>query len=274
MRIVRIKTGSLNRNVEIFIMMFLSFLLSITLFNNGVISTFIQGDVGGWSNQGEVLPPGTPDRTNDIASLSEAPSSNTNTRDNKNQKEVNKPKPIDKVITKVPISPSVGNRIASVAKSYASKRAICSIRPESCARCVRKILKDSGCNYKVISSNPLDGWTKPYGPLFANSLWGKDIGIVKGKKDKVLPGDLVFFENTYRGNWWNKSGLVRRDKYNTGKQPYTPVVTHVEIAINSSKMVGKRGAYRPMSIANIKSRFGRKFLGSVTLYAEFCNPDS
>jgi hypothetical protein len=253
MRIVRISPNKQsNKQLEFVITVCCSLLLVLTLWKPSTLTTLIQGDVGGWSTPNEKL------STIPNTSIDKSPPKET---------KLNKTTSINKKL----ISSSVGKRIARVAKNYSDRREICSIRPESCARCVRAILKDAGCNFKIISSNPIDGWTKPYGSLYANSLWGKDIGQVKGKNAEVLPGDLVFFENTYRGKWWNKRGLVPKDKYNTGKESYTPVVTHIEIAISSTKMVGKRNAFKPMSQASIRNRFGNKFLGSITLYANFCN---
>lgn len=265
MRIVRVPSNrQSNKHIEFIITICLSLLLVLTLWKPNTLITLIQGDVGGWSSSNETLNT-TPDTNVD----KEVPKgTKPNNQSTVNKTTTTKPTPN---INKQLISSNVGKRIASVAKNYSDRREICSIRPESCARCVRQILKDAGCNYKVISSNPIDGWTQPYSTLYANSFWGKDIGQVKGKNAEVLPGDLVFFENTYRGKWWNKRGLVPKDKYNTGKQSYTPVVTHVEIAISSTRMVGKRSAFKPMSQASIKRRFGNKFLGSITLYANLCN---
>lgn len=268
MRLVRIHNDrGLNRSIQVFISSLCSFVLVIAMSRPGTLATIIQGDVGGWSAQQQeeeelVIPESVP-RVGDIQTPPTKAPSTPNKPSNK----------IGGGGSKKAIDEKVGNRIATVAKRFADKKVMCSTRPESCARCVRAILKAAGCNYKVVSSNPLDGWRKPYGPLFANSLWGKDIGVVKGKKEKILPGDLVFFENTYRGKWWNKSGLVRKDIYNTGKQPFTPVVTHIEIAISDTQMVGKRSAFRPMSKTGIKTRFGSKYLGSVRMYAELCNPN-
>lgn len=260
MRIVRVPSNKQsNKHIEFVITICLSLLLVLTLWKPNTLITVIQGDVGGWSKPNETL------TTIPNTSVNQETPKGTKP----NQGTSNKTTPTN--INKQLVSSAVGKRIASVAKNYSDRREICSIRPESCARCVRRILKDAGCNYKVISSNPIDGWTKPYSTLYANSLWGKDIGQVKGRNAEVLPGDLVFFENTYKGKWWNKRGLVPKDKYNTGKQFYTPVVTHVEIAISSTRMVGKRSAFKPMSQANIRGRFGNKFLGSVTLYANLCN---
>lgn len=254
MHILRIKKSRrLNKTIESFITFFCSFLLIICLWKPGTLLTLIQGDVGGWIDTTEVVK----DTTN------KGKDSVSNSIINKNN--------VSSVFTQEVISMTTGERIANIARTYSKRKEICSTKPESCARCVRQILKEAGCNSKVISSNPLDGWTKPYGLLYANSLWGKDIGRVKNKNEKVLPGDLVFFENTYKGNWWNKRGFIPKDKFNSGKQSYSPVVTHIEIAINSTQMVGKRNAYKPMSTAGIRSRFGSKFLGSITLRKDLCN---
>ena len=65
---------------------------------------------------------------------------------------------------------------------------------EQCCYFVREVLNEAGLSPGVTKS-PSDKYL-PTGEGYANSLAGDDIGKKISRKD-LLPGDLVFFKNTY-----------------------------------------------------------------------------
>jgi cell wall-associated NlpC family hydrolase len=69
---------------------------------------------------------------------------------------------------------------------------------EQCCYFVRKVFSLAGKELGV-TTDPSDK-TFPTDEGYANSLAGDDIGCKIDKISDLLPGDLVFFKNTY-GNW-------------------------------------------------------------------------
>lgn len=100
--------------------------------------------------------------------------------------------------------------------------------PEAVAQCanfVRDVLAEAGVSLPV-SAAPVDG-ISPTGYSLANSLAGRDIGSVIKDPQKLRPGDLVFWKNTYTG-WWPESAI-----------------THVGFYVGGGKIVDKGNAPTP-----------------------------
>ncbi len=92
---------------------------------------------------------------------------------------------------------SLSSKILSVAMKWEGKE----FNPgqnEQCACFVRKIFSLAGIELGV-TEKPSDNYF-PTDEHYANSLAGDDIGIKINRVSDLMPGDLVFFKNTY-GNW-------------------------------------------------------------------------
>ena len=93
-----------------------------------------------------------------------------------------------------------------------------------CAAFTRSILTAAG--YDIgLADPPADGYLDPYGPDYANSLCGDNLGKKIGALVELLPGDLVFFDNTF------------------GDYP-VGTITHVGIYVGNGKFVHRPGQGR------------------------------
>ena len=90
-----------------------------------------------------------------------------------------------------------------------------------CANFTRAVLEASGF-YIGIADPPADGYLNPYGPGYANSLCGDNLGKKISLND-LKPGDLVFFDNTF------------------GSYP-AGTITHVGIYVGGGYFVHRPGA--------------------------------
>jgi cell wall-associated NlpC family hydrolase len=113
---------------------------------------------------------------------------------------------------------------------------------EQCCYFVRHCLKEAGLNIGV-TKKPSDGLSTSEG--YANSLAGDDIGTKIEKISSLMPGDLVFFKNTY-GNWPDGT------------------ITHIGIYVGNGNFVHRPTASRPVEKAYLESyghfREGRRLL--------------
>lgn len=101
--------------------------------------------------------------------------------------------------------------------------------PAQCMNFVRAVLDD--VHYPladVVTAEPLDHHST--GPALASSLAGRDIGAPILRIDDLLPGDLLFFNDTYE----------------TGYPPDT--ITHVAISLGKSLFV-----HRPTKSAPVRT---------------------
>ena len=129
-----------------------------------------------------------------------------------------------------------GDRIAQTAKAWVGKE----FRPGQLAQCayfVRDVLEAAGLEVGV-TSKPMDKVMEPMTEGMANSLSGKDIGKVIKNKNKLQPGDIVFFSGTYRPSW-----VVPGEEKN--------MITHVGIVIGDGMMVDRPTASKPVQQRSI-----------------------
>jgi len=92
---------------------------------------------------------------------------------------------------------SLSSKILSVALEWVGRE----FNPgqnEQCACFVRKVFSLSGIEPGV-TEKPSDNYF-PTDESYANSLAGDDIGMKINRVRDLMPGDLVFFKNTY-GDW-------------------------------------------------------------------------
>ncbi|EKQ70313.1 cell wall-associated hydrolase, invasion-associated protein [Leptolyngbyaceae cyanobacterium JSC-12] len=148
--------------------------------------------------------------------------------------EVNKP-----ITTPEKITKTASERIVEIAKSWEGKE----FKPGHSAQCaffVRHVLEQAGVNVGV-SKQTIDGFTAEKG--HANSFFGPDIGLLIKDPNKLKPGDLVAWVNTY------------------GDYP-KGTITHVGIAIGNGKVIDRPTGSIPVRIVNINHY---KFLAGVSL---------
>jgi len=122
-----------------------------------------------------------------------------------------------------------GQKLTSIALDWNGK----DFRPgqtEQCCYFVRQCLKQAGIT-AGITAKPSDGLTTSEG--YASSLAGDDIGLKVEKKD-LLPGDLLFFKNTY-GDW--PEGTI----------------THIGIYTGNGYFIHRPTASRPVEKADLEN---------------------
>jgi hypothetical protein len=102
---------------------------------------------------------------------------------------------------------------------------------EQCCYFVRNCLFEAGLKAGV-TLKPSDGLSTGEG--YANSLAGDDIGLKIEKISSLMPGDLVFFKNTY-GNWPDGT------------------ITHIGIYVGNGNFVHRPTASRPVEKADLNS---------------------
>lgn len=106
-----------------------------------------------------------------------------------------------------------------------------------CAYFVRDVFTAAGYDLGV-TSNPMDGVTEPMTLGMANSMSGTDIGKRIRNKDKLKPGDILFFSGTYRPEW-----VLPGDEED--------MITHVGIYVGNGMMVDRPTASRPVQKRSI-----------------------
>lgn len=110
---------------------------------------------------------------------------------------------------------------------------------EQCCYFVRAVFEEAGIDLGV-TKKPSDNYL-PTGEGYANSLSGDDIGEKIVKEKDLLPGDLVFFKNTY-------------GDYSGG------VITHVGIYIGNGFMVHRSTSSKPVQKVLLSEYYsGAKF---------------
>lgn len=102
---------------------------------------------------------------------------------------------------------------------------------EQCCYFVRYCLIEADLKIGV-TAKPSDGLSTGEG--YANSLAGDDIGLKIEKISSLMPGDLVFFKNTY-GNWPDGT------------------ITHIGIYVGNGNFVHRPTAARPVEKADLNS---------------------
>ncbi|MBD3886279.1 N-acetylmuramoyl-L-alanine amidase [Phormidium tenue FACHB-886] len=134
------------------------------------------------------------------------------------------------------------NDVVKIAKSWVNR----DFNPgegEQCAIFIRYVFKQAGI-FVGNAANPTDKFLLPpgsvFGPGFADSFSGNDVGQEISNQKDLQPGDIVLFRNTY-GN------------YKTG------VITHVGIYIGGGEIVHRPTRSRPVEREPI-SNFGGLFV--------------
>jgi cell wall-associated NlpC family hydrolase len=111
---------------------------------------------------------------------------------------------------------------------------------EQCAYFVRKVFLLAGINLGV-TTEPSDNYF-PTDESYANSLSGDDIGSRIDEISDLLPGDLVFFKNTY-GEWPDGT------------------ITHVGIYCGNEEFIHRSTIAGPVEKQSLSSYHeGKKFL--------------
>ncbi len=123
-----------------------------------------------------------------------------------------------------PAPPTAADKVVKLAESWVGR----SFKPGVNAQCavfVRHVFSQLGYNLPV-ARNPLDR-AFPTGEAMANGFFGRDVGEIITSAEKLEPGDLVLFYNTY------------------GTYP-PDTVTHVGIYIGEGMMVDRPTSDRPV----------------------------
>lgn len=109
---------------------------------------------------------------------------------------------------------------------------------EQCMNFVRQCLSEAGSSLaNKITASPVDGlWT---GAGMASSLAGRDLGTLETNPDKLKPGTILFWNDTYEGDW----------PLNT--------ITHVGIYEGNGNFIHRPTKARPVERASLTAGFWR-----------------
>lgn len=122
------------------------------------------------------------------------------------------------------LSTADGEKIAATALAWAGK----DFKPgqtERCADFVRHVLEEAGVTVGVAKGSA--------GPLMADSFHGEELGEIILNKNKLQPGDLVMFADTYNGP--GRAPIRGRGR-----------ITHVGIYIGNGQIVDRPTAAKPV----------------------------
>jgi hypothetical protein len=131
------------------------------------------------------------------------------------------------------------DKIVEIANSWVGREFEPGV-PEQCMAFVRSVLADADQPLAdMITAEPVDGlWTARN---MANSLAGRDLGNIYTSTINLVPGYIVFFQDTYEGPW-----------------PPT-AITHVAIYTGENQFVHRPTAAKPVEKASLDAYWSSHF---------------